>query len=862
MRKLLISSSVALALGLAGCGGSDDTIDQIQAETPTVTPNSRIVFDPANGNLNTPNDLLMLPGDDGFFDYTLNIPVDDPTDFGDPVNALNILDGWSTQHPFVVNVNTAPGVSLDESTLADGIFIHEATLGLNQSDPDCAAISTPSAGCKVGDGLVYGQDYIASLVDSDTISVVPLKPLKPGQGYMLIMTTGVKDTSGKAVQGSTTWDLVRQDINTNPLGSEAQLSLQGLVNSFITPLESAGFERDSLTYVSAFTTQSVGESLRALKKVSVATFAARSAAGDPAAGESLPALVVGDADSAMNAMEALDLVSDEVLSASVLGATAELDAGTAASIEAALNAGNFDALQTCAGLLGTVQTDGAAFGPLATFATPLAQGILAQVGPFCAAKRYEGTITLPYYLGVPAADDPLAPVEDFWTAACDSGIVLAGAPDEVVAGADAGPNNALCQQLGLADLRVGGQMLDTARNITKFNPVPAMTMANELTVQVTVPSVEVAAGLGVTLSQPEAGWPVVILYHGITSKKEDMLAITGALSLAGIASVAIDQPLHGSRGFDLDGDGTDDINATSVTPTHYMNLASLPTARDNLRQSVADLMGLRLGLNATVDTTSGQDVAFDMSRVSVMGVSLGAITGGNFAALANQTMGDELAALDGLFAVNAASLESPGGGIAQFLIESPSFGPLIKGLLLTESSPEFAALLTQLYGSTDVTRERLVAAVTQFEAALSAEQAAAVQSTLGEFAFAAQTVLDSVDPNNYAALLGDNTPVHMMTVVGDGREENLPDQVIPVSTALPLAGQNPLAGLIGLEQVSSTVQGDPATGQVRFTEGAHASSLSPDASEATTVEMQTEVATYLATQAGTIVINNEDVVAN
>ena len=101
-----------------------------------------------------------------------------------------------------------------------------------------------------------------------------------------------------------------------------------------------------------------------------------------------------------------------------------------------------------------------------------------------------------------------------------------------------------------------------------------------------------------------------------------------------------------------------------------------------------------------------------------------------------------------------------------------------------------------------------------------------------------------------------------MTVVGDGSEENLPDQVIPVSTALPLAGQNPLAGLIGLEQVSSTVQGDPATGQVRFTEGAHASSLSPDASEATTIEMQTEVATYLATQAGTIVITNEDVVAN
>ena len=190
MRKLLISSSVAIALGLAGCGGSGDSIDDIQAETPTQTPLSRIVFDPAAGDLNTPNDLLMLPGDDGFFDYTLNIPVDDPSDYSDPVNALNVLDGWSTQHPFVIDVVTPAGVSLDESSLAAGVFLYEATLGLDQSDADCAAITTPSAGCKVGDALTYGEDYVLSLVDADTISVVPLKPLKPASGYMLVMTLG------------------------------------------------------------------------------------------------------------------------------------------------------------------------------------------------------------------------------------------------------------------------------------------------------------------------------------------------------------------------------------------------------------------------------------------------------------------------------------------------------------------------------------------------------------------------------------------------------------------------------------------------------------------------------------------------
>ena len=244
MKKLILSTSVALALGLAGCGGGE-SIDDINNETQVDTPFSRIVFDPANGELNIPNDLLMLPGDDGFFDYTLNIPVADPTDFGDPQNALNILDGWSIQHPFVIDVQTSSGVALDASTLSAGIHLFEATLGLDQSDPECAAAAIPSSGCKLGDQLTYGVDYVLSLVDDDTVSVVPLKPLKPASGYMLVMTTDLKDTSGKAVQGSTTWDLVRQDINTAPLATEDQLTLQTLVNSYITPLLGAGYEREA-----------------------------------------------------------------------------------------------------------------------------------------------------------------------------------------------------------------------------------------------------------------------------------------------------------------------------------------------------------------------------------------------------------------------------------------------------------------------------------------------------------------------------------------------------------------------------------------------------------------------------------------
>lgn len=868
MKKLLVSTSILAALGLAGCGG--ETFEELQQEAVVQTPVTRIVFDPANGDLNIPNDLLMLPSDDGVFDFTLNIPVADPTDFGDPQNALNILDGWSTNYPFQLNVIAPATVSIDESTMSAGISIFEATLGLDQSDPDCAAIPIPSAGCKVGRELTFGVDYVLQMTDRDTITVIPLIPFKASQGHMIVMTDALKDTSGKAIQGSTTWDLVKQDIDTMPLGSQSQLDLQALVNTYIDSLEPAGFTREELTYVSAFTTQSIPDVLATVKQLQVSEFAQRSALGDPTAGQALPAIVMTNAGAGGNALETIEAVSE----AAVAGGVAQALAATPALAPLAdvINATDFSSLQTCTGLFtaagGAFQNTGVAQidVPLNGLAQAVAQGTLQQAGPLCAASVFEGTISLPYYSPIPRAENPLAPVNEFWDAACDSGIVLAGAGDALAA-ATPGPNAALCQAVGLNDVRLNGEKVDVERRLTKFSPIPQPKGGNEgnetLDVQVTMPNIMAAANLGVTLEMPEGGWPVVMLVHGITSQKEDMLAISGALSLAGFATVAIDQPMHGTRGFDLTGNGTDDLNATTVSATHYLNLASLPTARDNSRQAVADLLGVRLGLNAFVDATGTNMLNINASDVSVMGVSLGAITGGMFASLANTPFEGPLEALSGLYSIKAASLESPGGGLATFLLESPSFGPLIKGFLLSEASPEFAAFLMDTFGTTDVTEAQLVQGTNGFLAALDAEQTAGVNAILGQFAFAAQTMVDSSDPINYFTSLGMNTPVHMMTVVGDGTDENLPDQVIPVSTALPTSGQLPLAGLMNLDDVVSTVPStSPISGIVKFNTGAHASSLSPVSNPAVTAEMQTQVATYLATGATTILVTNEDVVAN
>jgi Pla-1/cef family extracellular lipase len=738
-------------------------------------------------------------------------------------------------------------------------------LGLNQQDADCAAIPIPSAGCKVGDKLTFGVDYVLNLVDNNTIAVIPLQPLKPAQGYLLVMTEDLKDSSGKGVQGSTTWDLVKQDINTNPLATASQLNLQTLINLHIGSLAGAGVETSNVTYVSAFTTQSISNVLDTVKQLMIAEFAGRAAAGDPTAGQALPVIVTRDVAFAPNSMEALGLVSPQLVAGVVQQGIAGLPP-EAADLIPAINAADFTSYVTCSGLLvGSAGGFGNASAEVNGFAAGVALGILGQVGQFCAASRFEGNISLPYYSAIPTAENPLAPVNSFWTSACDSGIVLAGA-GEVLANATPGPNAALCQQVGLADVRINGELLDRDRNLTKFSPVPQLKGGNEgfetLDVQVTVPNAEVAAALGFTIQKPDAGWPVVMLAHGITSQKEAMLAVTGALSLAGFATFAIDQPIHGSRGFDLDGDGVDELNATTVSATHYLNLGVLPTGRDNNRQSVSDLLGLRLGLNAVVDTSAAQSVDIDTSNVSVFGVSLGAMTGGNFAAVANTGFAGPLSAFDNMFAIQAASLESPGGGIGNFLLDSAAFGPLVKGLLLSQGSPDFQAFLLATFGTVNVSEAELVGSVIGFLGALSPEQLAGANALFSQFSFAAQTMIDSSDPINYFTKLASNTPVHMMTVIGDGGD-NLPDQVIPVTTALPLAGQQALANIMGLELVSATTAGtSPISGIVKFVEGAHASSLSPASSAAVTVEMQTQIANYLASGATAIVITNEAVVAN
>ncbi|GAB2682947.1 VolA/Pla-1 family phospholipase [Aliiglaciecola aliphaticivorans] len=859
MKKLLISTSIAAVFVLAGCGGGDE-LKEIQQDTTKTVPASRIMFDPSNSVLNVPNDLffaLVEVTDDG----TLEMPDEvagqangGTPDFGNPSAALGALDGWSTQHPFTFSTSHPEGVSLDAESVASAgaVRIFEGAIGGDLNAPDCTYVS-PITGCKVGEELTFGVDFITT-ASGDDVAIVPLKPFKESTSYYVVATNKLT-AGGQALKPSTTYELVRQDINTLPLATESQLSLQGIINSYEAVLTSqGGLSQDEIIFSYTFTTQSTTQIINTVKQLQIAPFAQALQSGlsveDAAA--FLPVIPVSDAPVS---------TAFDMLAPSLLGE--EQMAGLTAV-----------GLNTCDGMISAISDPSS---PL--FET--AASVFPQVGAFCAASLKAGVIDLPYY------SDPADPLNGRWEAACTNGLALQTLGSEQIATLIAngtisvGPNNDLCQAASdgqLLDLDLTNVGVNDLRHVTRYSPIPAAQGTNAdgtqtIDVQVTVPDPTVIAVLatipdsGVTaISKPESGWPVVILQHGITSKKEDFLAITGALSLAGYATVAIDHPLHGSRGFTIDGEIVNTSTGFGGSTTDYLNLASLLTTRDNNRQSIVDVMGLRLGLNAVVDLTGGS-VDLDGSQVSYVGQSLGSITGISSVASSNRSFGESspLAAFDSMYQFETAVFSVPGGGIGGFLIESPSFSNLIKGSLLASSSAEFQAFLVDYATENQVpAEEAIIPAFIAYEAQLDDTGLAEINATFASFVFAAQTIIDASDPNNFASLLASNTSFMFQEVIGGGINDDgstaLPDQVIPNTTvnSSTFAGTEPLASFAGLSGVSSTTEGN---GLVRFIAGGHSSLLSPTPSAAVTTEMQKQAAAFFAT-GGTIVISDPSVVSN
>lgn len=850
MRKLAISLAITSVLGLTAC--DDTTLVDVQTETSELREEAKVasvgasvVFDPGAGNVALPNDLLFS----GTTDFTLETPAEagakaigEAVDFTNPEAAIGALDGWGTQNAFTVSINYDNGITLDAATVASGnaVALYEMKMFPNLTDADCADASMAGMACKGVDKLTFGIDYVAQVVGGD-IAIIPMKPFKAGTSYMLALTQEIKDSQGNPLQPSSTYGSVQLDITTHPLvdpnltSSELNATqagfrtLQTMFNSFENVLErDFDANKESIIYTQAFTTVSAGvaatDPLQITKKLNASAFAA-AAATDPLS------VGVGMVSQGFNAAQAI-------------------------------------------------------FGPAAVAAADLSDPANLPILLYSTADVYGAQIQLPYYLDNASGN----PLTTRWEAACDSGVALMSLTAEQMAGLEAtvpdekAANHAMCKALGLADYGI-----DQQRHLTKFNPIPAVKSVETVEAMITMPNVAMAnvlrAAQGLTpISKPEGGWPIVILQHGITGEKENMIANTGFLSMFGFATISIDHPLHGKRGFDLDnGDGTTTtLSATTQDPTHYLNLQSLLTARDNVRQSVADALKLRLSINALVDATLAVDEnlnivdptkidmnAINANKVYYMGHSLGAITGHNVVAIANTLVTKEeiLAtmsaeekaaesaplvaqgtadALNGLYKIEAAVLANPGSSIANFLLESASFGPLVKASVAFGLGGEVTQAAQAQLGTcgfmptspTDTpSNEQLVCAYMTMMENADSQLAGTVSAGLAQFAFAAQAVIEAGDPSNYTTLMKNtDSAVLVYEMVGDIEKggENLPDQVVPNSISsdpfMGIAGTSGLANQLGLPALTESLidSSDKVSGVIKFTVGSHSTMAVPD----------------------------------
>lgn len=475
--------------------------------------------------------------------------------------------------------------------------------------------------------------------------------------------------------------------------------------------------------------------------------------------------------------------------------------GAAVPFPSALNPANVIvsfsfSTQSTADSLGAVAQVIAASPPPAL--TVVATGLTtANVNPALPgiANIHVGTLTIPYYLSAPSAANPIAPVNRFWTAA----------------GASPAPG------------------IDPAsRNLTRFNPVPAKTADLQIPIFVTVPNVGV---------RPPNGWPVAIFQHGLTRNRVDAVAIADSFAQAGFVVVSIDLPLHGIGAtsaaaafrqagreltFDLDvsnnstlAPGADGV--VDGSGQNFVNLSSLLTTRDNLRQGSVDLLALTRAL-PTLELTGDTTPDIDGARIHFVGHSLGSIVGATYARFGT--------------AARTASLLMTGGGVAQTITDSPAFGPAIKAGLAAQGLIEGTTLYNQ-------------------------------------FLRDAQTAADAGDPLNYFSTLLAAKPVHVVQVIGSPPTWQ-PDLVVPnSSTQRMITAGGALIHRVFTPGANPVAAGNG--GYVNYLFGHHGSIIDPSCSNppvgpdparcvAVTTEMQRQTVTFAALDGAAIVITDPTVV--
>lgn len=357
-------------------------------------------------------------------------------------------------------------------------------------------------------------------------------------------------------------------------------------------------------------------------------------------------------------------------------------------------------------------------------------------------------------------------------------------------------------------------------------------------------------------AQPANGYPVVIVQHGFSRQKEDIVAIASTLCSAGFVVVGIDVYQHGARQATEGGNSNklDTVLGGQGLLDPFLNPSFVYRTADKMRQTTCDQFSLvrALGSAAIEFDPNDNTLNIDATNINYFGQSLGGILGTILTAVEPNIV--------------RAVLNVPGAPFAVIAQQSAEISPGLDGLILATGNAillngsvvplsrnsgirdTFNIFVASAIGSTDpgTFARRLLSPQNATLPMLNNLRGAAPPSVLFQF-----VLNDTVVPNKTSSYLAKGVEAGSATFAEIATAGTvIPDPANPTNT---LTVNAPLQFSTGV-RVSGMVAGptNPQVGDFILQYGAgavHGSAFSPTASAVQTTLMQVQAATYLATGA-------------
>ncbi|MFD2180093.1 hypothetical protein [Veronia pacifica] len=768
-------------------------------------------------------------------DGTVNLPADYGTDSSleNPFHSLSTLDGWSVSK-FIQVGFSGKGFPEEQQTITEGVHLFRINQSFDKGTPEITA-----------------EIPVSAYTRGKNLFIQPLELLDAKSEYIYVVTDAVRDRDGVPVGTSRAYATLATGT-TPALGdrlnraSRITVSLNEILDDHST--ESFDIESEDIIFSGWFTTQSIGDDLKSTKYAM------------------LKSVEQGGLETLWKGSKA-NPNNVDLSRAYQMSFDNTQDFGSFLSADQ-----NFDKyVVSQAG--GDAPQPGSGPSPLKQLLLDL-NGGLALLDPLLGGVKMQvttGKVSLPYFL---YSDDnwrslrarPASP--NIYTL---SHLLNKGEPEdraaitrqlntlsvepELIASMDIlHKQDEMIKLLG-ADIRLadgshpdtvvidGGSVPSTVGNITRYSPYPAVQRLEDVPFLLITPQ---------TLA-PDKPLNLVIYKHAVIASKETVLAMaprmialnrlssfwTGLvgsfqpfinifgdiLTLFGIdpdfswirgdsanlAILVIDLPLHGERSLDEE-------RSANVDPTAYIALQNMAVGKSVFYQTVYDLLGLRLAVDIAQDTGAlvGTPLeAMNTEPPSFMAHSLGGVAGLTAVAIAQNDDGSDVdhASLN----FSSIAMATVSAGISDTLLNSSEFELTVKHFISEAQSKGYRNYMESAGEVCDSQlSDDLGQCYAEFVvAAQNSAELSDVQVFLEEqfvlFSFAAQMMLDSVDPHNYAKLknqdgsysLGE-IPILAFQVEDDLFLSNSIDNS-------PFSGSEPLAKLLGLpsiDQASNQAKGD------------------------------------------------------